>query len=135
MISVDDIRNISDVVKEKPTKTYAIDIDNGNIIGYIDGIEAVEQYIRKALITPRYKCSAYTSEYGSAIETTVVMNKHNRELIKALLPNIIKDTLSDSRIIDVYDFEFEDGADCIYINFTVDTVYGTTNIEEAIPNV
>lgn len=137
MISVDDIKNITNItnVKENPTKTYALDMDSGHIKGYIDGIKAVEQYIRKALITPRYKCLAYSSEYGSDIETTVVINKHNKELLKALLPNIIKDTLSDDRIVDVYDFEFKDGFDCLYVNFTVDTIYGVTNIEEAIPNV
>ncbi len=134
MISVDDIKNITNV-KEIPTKTYALDIDSGHIKGYVDGIKAVEQYIRKALITPRYKCLAYSGEYGSDIETMVVVNKHNRELLKVLMPNIIKDTLSDDRIVDVYDFEFKDGPDCIYIDFTVDTVYGTISIKEVTLDV
>lgn len=40
---------------EKPTRTYRLDLDSGRIIGTIDGIEAVNQAIRKAIITARYQ--------------------------------------------------------------------------------
>lgn len=40
---------------EKPTRTYRLDLDSGRIIGTVDGIEAVNQAIRKAIITARYK--------------------------------------------------------------------------------
>ena len=39
---------------EKPTRTYRLDLDSGRIIGAVDGIEAVNQAIRKAIITARY---------------------------------------------------------------------------------
>lgn len=135
MISVNDIAGISDV-EDKPTKTYCIDFDKGRIGGTLDDIEAVKQYIKKALITPRYKCLAYSAQYGSEIEAMLITNKWSADAIKKLLPPVIKDTLSDSRIIDVYDFVFSDTIeDCIDIRFTVDTIYGTTNVEEVIPIV
>lgn len=136
MITVNDISDISDV-DDKPTKTYCIDFDKGRIKGSLNEIEAVQQYIKKALKTPRYKCLAYTNQYGSEIEAMLIANKWSIEAIKKLLPPIIKDALSDNRIIDVYDFTFSKGTDddCIYVKFTVDTIYGNTNIDEVIPIV
>ena len=36
---------------EKPSRTYCLDLDTGRIIGMVDGISAVNQAIRKAIIT------------------------------------------------------------------------------------
>lgn len=33
------------------SRTYAVDWENGRIHGFVDGIEAVNQFIKKALIT------------------------------------------------------------------------------------
>ncbi|MDO4301634.1 MAG: DUF2634 domain-containing protein [Clostridia bacterium] len=131
MISLNEVGSISETT-EKPTKTYRLDLDNGRITGYVDGIEAVQQYIKKTLLTPRFKCLAYTSQYGSEIEAMLVANKWDREIIEELLPPIIKEALIDSRIIDIYNFSFEDGDDCLFVKFTVDTVYGETDIKEAV---
>ena len=42
--------------QEKPSLTYKLDLDKGRIVGTVDGLEAVNQAIRKAIITPRFKC-------------------------------------------------------------------------------
>ncbi len=57
--------------KEKPSKTYKLDLDKGRIMGMVDGQEAVRQAIRKAIITPRFKCLIYNSQYGSEIEEAI----------------------------------------------------------------
>lgn len=132
MISLNEITSITEAA-DKPTKTYKLDLNSGRIVGFVDEIEAVQQYIKKALLTPRFKCLAYTNQYGSEIEAMCVANKWNRDIIEQLLPPLIKDALSDSRIIDVYDFTFEDGEeDRLYIKFTVDTIYGTTEAREVV---
>lgn len=38
--------------REKPSLTYALDLDRGRIIGKVDGLKATEQAIRKAIISP-----------------------------------------------------------------------------------
>lgn len=35
--------------EEQPSLTYRLDLDNGRIVGKVDGLEAVNQAIRKAL--------------------------------------------------------------------------------------
>ena len=38
--------------QEKPSRTYRLDLDAGRIVGFVDNLEAVQQAIRKAIITP-----------------------------------------------------------------------------------
>ena len=45
--------------KEQPSLTYKLDLDTGRIVGKVDGLEAVNQFILKALLTPRFHCLVY----------------------------------------------------------------------------
>ena len=118
-----------------PTKTYALDLDKGRIIGVVDGRKAIEQFIRKALITPRFKCLIYDNQYGSEIKQLITTDDASQSYIAAELPRMIKDAIiHDSRITDVDTSAFEirfDG-DCVYADFEVETIYGTLNFEEVI---
>ena len=57
--------------QEKPSRTYRIDWDEGRIIGFVDGQEAMNQYIKKAIRTRRFRCLIYS-------------NQHERELLATL---------------------------------------------------
>lgn len=119
--------------EEKPSKTYRLDLDAGRIVGKVDGIDAVHQAIRKAIITPRFKCLIYDNQYGSEIEDAVTANDATREYVEAVMEGFIRDALApDTRILDVYDFEFEFTDDTAYINFTADTIFGQVEIEEVM---
>lgn len=118
---------------EKPSKTYRLDLDAGRIVGMVDGIEAVNQAIRKALITPRFKCLIYDNQYGSEITEAVIAKDATPEYVEAVIPGFVKDALKpDTRILDVYDFEFEFRGDGAYIFFRADTIFGETEFEEVI---
>ncbi len=118
---------------EQPSKTYRLDIDNGHISGTVDGIEAVEQAIRKAIITQRFCNLIYDSDYGCEAQSAVHSNGVTHEYLEAVIPEMIKDALSqDTRIIDVYDFEFSFENDSAYVSFKVDTIFGKTEIGEVI---
>lgn len=120
---------------ELPNKTYKLDLDRGRIIGYVDGQEAIRQAIRKALITPRFKCLIYDNQYGSEIEDAVITHDVSPEYAEAVIPGFVQDCLKpDTRITGISNFEFdflkdEDG--CV-IKFDADTVFGTVRIEEVI---
>lgn len=118
---------------EKPTKTYFLDLDNGRIIGNIDGLEAVKQAVRKAIITSRNKNLIYDSDYGSEVKDMIYDEKSTPELIETALPELIKDALSlDTRILNVSDFEFKFENDKAYISFVVDTIYGQTSFNFSV---
>lgn len=118
---------------ELPSRTYRLDIDNGRIVGMIDGLESVKQAIRKAIITPRFKCLIYDNQYGSEIEEAFITKSATRAYIEAVTEGFVRDALRpDTRVLSVYDFMFEFENDKAYISFKADTIFGKTEIEEVI---
>lgn len=118
---------------EKPSRTYLLDLDSGRITGMTDGLEAVNQAIRKAIITSRYECLIYDSNYGGDLKDMIYDKASTPELIETALPELIRDALSqDTRILDVYDFDFRFGHDEAFISFRADTIFGETQISEVI---
>lgn len=119
--------------EEQPSLTYRLDLDNGRIVGKVDKLEAVNQAIEKAIITPRFKCLIYDNQYGSEIEDAFIAKDATTDYIEAATEGFIKDALRpDTRILSVYDFQFEFREDRAYIFFRADTIYGETVIEEVI---
>lgn len=119
--------------QEAPSLTYKLDLDKGRIIGKVDGLEAVNQAIRKAIITPRFKCLIYDNQYGSEHEDAIIANDATNEYIEAATQGFIVDALKpDTRILRVYDFTFEFREDEAFIHFKADTIFGETVIEEVI---
>lgn len=119
--------------QEKPSLTYALDLERGRIIGRVDGIKAVQQAIAKAIITPRFKCLVYDNQYGSEIKNTILAGDVTQEFVETELPRLVEDALKpDSRILGVHDFVFSFSEDAVNIKFTADTIFGTANIEGVI---
>ncbi len=108
-----------------PTKTYYIDWEAGRIHGYVDGLEAMKQHVKKTLLTERFKFLIYDNQYGAETEH-LVRGDIDVEVLKLEVVRVVKDALlCDKRITDVYDFDFSElQQDERIIRFTVDTVYG-----------
>lgn len=123
-------------VEEKkilPSRTYRMDPETGRIAGMIDGVDAVQQAIRKALQTPRFKCLAYSNQYGSEIKDTVIAGDATPAYVAAEMPRLVRDALApDNRILEIRGFSFEFEGDKAYVSFTASTVFGDTTIEEVI---
>ncbi len=71
---------------ELPSKTYRLDLDKGRIIGKVDGLAAVNQAIRKALITPRFRCLIYEQPYGSELKDAIITQDATPEYAAATIP-------------------------------------------------
>ncbi|MCR8997962.1 DUF2634 domain-containing protein [Brevibacillus laterosporus] len=110
----------------QPTLTYSLDFDMGDIGGMIDGETAVRQFIRKAIITARFRFPIYDGEYGCELVDLIGEDLPN-ELLRSEIPRVITEALIyDDRIDDVYDFEIEREADKLTVSFYVDTTDGLT---------
>ena len=119
--------------KEQPSLTYRLDLEKRRIVGTVDKLEAVNQAIRKAIITPRFKCLIYDNQYGSEIEDAIITKDASREYIEAAVEGFIRDALKpDTRILALFDFDFEFKEDGAYIFFRADTIFGQTEIKEVI---
>lgn len=119
--------------REEPSLTYKLDLDAGRIVGKVDGLEAINQFIRKALITPRFHCLIYDNQYGSEIKDTITSQNATEEFIEAEIPRLVSDALlCDGRVLKVYNFRYEFIEDYCHIFFNADTIAGTTSFEGVI---
>lgn len=119
--------------RERPSLTYHLDLTRGRIVNRVDGLEAVNQAIRKALLTPRFRCVIYGNQYGSEIKQTIIAGDATREYFETEMPRLVKEALLiDSRVLDAYDFSFSFKGEQASICFTAKTVFGDTAIEEVI---
>lgn len=119
--------------EELPSLTYALDLSQGRIAGRIDGLEAVEQSIRKILLTPRFRCLVYDDQYGSEVKEFVSLMEFSPELLETVIPNFIEDALKpDTRILQIYDFEINAYEDKVWVSFSVDTIFGNLRMEGVV---
>lgn len=119
--------------EEQPSLTYRLDLEHGRIVGKVDKREAVNQAIRKAMITPRFKCLIYNNQYGSEIEDAIITKDASREYAKTVIEGFIKDALlPDTRILSVHDIELDFEEDSVQISFQAETIFGQTTVEEVI---
>ena len=119
--------------REQPSLTYGLDLDRGRILGRVDGLDAVNQAIRKALITPRFRCLIYNNQYGSEIKQTIIAGDASPEYVETEMPRLVRDALLvDARILDVYDFSCSFDDERAQVRFSAKTVFGDTVIEEVI---
>ena len=120
---------------EQPSRTYRLDSKRGRILplGTSDGLDAVRQFIKKTLITPRFRCLIYDNQYGSELKQTIIAGDATPEFIETEIPRLVRDALLvDSRIFDVYDFSISFETENADISFTAHTAFGHTNIKEVI---
>lgn len=103
-----------------PTRTYNLDFERGRCLGMIDGLEAMEQAIRKVLRTVRFAHMIYSEDYG--FENMI---GHERLFVQGELPRRIKEALlQDERITAIENFKLTFEKDAALVSFTCQTLYG-----------
>lgn len=120
-------------ITHAPSRTYAIDLDTGEVAGVmIDGLEAVRQFIRKAIATPRYRYRIYNESYGCEIEALIGQDV-SAGLLQAEIPRMITEAIIyDDRILDVSEFAITRTGDALYVSFDVETIFGTISEEVTV---
>lgn len=122
---------VDSTIESIPSKTPLIDWEKGKIYGYVDGVEAMKQYVKKTLLTERFVYLIYDGQYG----TDSISNISN-DAFEAETTRIIKEALLlDKRILNVYNFVFEQTEDEKIIRFSVDTIYGPIHKQEVVISV
>ena len=111
------------------SRTYALDIDTGRIKGMVDGRQAIEQFIRKAIFSPRFVHSIYSDAYGCEIPSLIGKGFSNDFLRSEVKRMITEALIYDSRINKVYNFAIKPNGDEIFVSFTVDTLDGVIEID------
>lgn len=99
-----------------PTRTYALNLDTGEINGIIDEEDAIRQFIRKAILTARFRFLIYNDEYGCELEELIGQDVPF-ELLQSEIPRVITEALIyDDRIKDVSYFDIQRESDLSLIH-------------------
>ncbi|MBD2867735.1 DUF2634 domain-containing protein [Paenibacillus arenilitoris] len=114
-----------------PSKTYSLDFDTGEVgTRFIDGEEALRQWISKAIQTARYRYLIYNGQYGCELESLLGQDI-SQELLKSEITRVITEALIyDDRVQDVTGFAITRDSDKLYVTFTV--LSGEQTIEQEV---
>jgi len=115
----------------QPTKTYRMDMENQQIRGYADSLEAMKQAIYKIVNTERYQYIMYSWNYG--IELLDLFGEPISYVIPEVKRRIREALVWDDRINSVDNFETnlpEKGV--LYISFTAHTIFGDVQAERTV---
>lgn len=122
----------TNITADLPSKTYAINFTTGDIGGEVDGLEAIKQYVVKAIKTARFRFPIYDTDYGSEIDDLIGQDV-SIALLETEIPRVIEEAiLYDDRVISVYDFELTREGDRLYVSFYVETAESTIPMEVTI---
>lgn len=118
-------------VSEQPDMTYRMIIQDEEVSGFADGIEAVKQSVFRMLNTERYKYVIYPWWYG--IETMDLYGEPVTYVCPELERRVHEALAVDARVLDVTDFEYDLGTKgVVHASFTVRTVYGEIRADKEV---
>lgn len=124
-ISGTNIKDFEEIIPQ--TKTYKLNLLEGKINDYIDGIDAIKQAVFKILETARYQYLIYDFSYGSELNGLIGKDS---DYIEMELRRRIRDALTtDDRIINVTDFVFSHEGESMSVSFKVISVEGSFESE------
>ncbi len=125
-----DVENELEEEKE-PTLTYRVRLDNADIFGKTDEIEAMKQAIYKIISTERYHHEIYSWNYG--IELNDLFGKPKSYIRSEIVRRFEEALLQDDRVTALKDISvtFEKRG-TVSIFFTAETTVGTLPVERVV---
>lgn len=110
------------IIQSQPSKTYKLNVDTQNIVGYCDGREAIEQAIYLILNTERFEWVIYSWAYGSELQG--LFGKPVPYVVAELQRRIKEALLQDDRISGVDKFAVTRNGGKLIVTFDVMTEKG-----------
>ncbi|NYV68954.1 DUF2634 domain-containing protein [Bacillus sp. Gen3] len=116
----------------EPSLTYRINFDQSRLGGMIDELDAIKQYVVKALLTHRAYFHIYSDDYGCELES-LLGSDVTESFIQSELPRMVREAIIyDDRIVDVTNVTAERRGDAVFIVATVESIYGEVTQEVSI---
>lgn len=116
----------------EPSKTWAIDFENGTIGTFIDEGEALRQFIRKTILTERAKYVIYSDDYGCELKDLIGDTEVTEDLLDAELPRMVYEALAYDDRIEETQTSFTRSGDKAFISVTVVPVDTDVEITEEV---
>ena len=118
-------------IREQPSRTYGMNMEDGTVQGYVDGLEAMRQAVYKVLLTERYQYPMYSWDYG--VELADLFGEPVSYVCPELERRITEALLQDGRIegVDGFSFSFPRKG-TVHVSFTVHTIFGDIEAEREV---
>ena len=115
-------------------RTYRMDFNKKRIVGMIDGLEAAQQSIFKAMQTRRFAYQIYDDQYGCDIFNKIGNTDLTEDYLDSDIPAMIEDTLvPDDMVEGVGEIVFEMiSHDSVRIEVYIKTIFGDIDMEGVI---
>ena len=117
-------------IVNQPSYTFKLNINDENIKGFVDDLQAVKQAIFLILNTQRYQYLIYNWDYG--VEFDDLIGSEKNYAIVQIQSRITDALLQDDRIEAVVDFEFKTNKKSITAYFVVKTIFGDIETQKAV---
>ena len=117
-------------IVNQPSYTFKLNINDENIKGFVDDLQAVKQAIFLILNTQRYQYLIYNWDYG--VEFDDLIGSEKNYAIVQIQSRITDALLQDDRIEAVVDFEFKTNNKSITAYFVVKTIFGDIETQKAV---
>lgn len=115
-------------------RTYKMDFEKKRIVGMVDGIEAANQAIFKALQTRRYAHLIYDEQYGCDIFNKIGDSDLTKEYLDSDIPVMVEDALlPEDMVTGISEIDFNIiGEDSVLVGVEVQTIFGDFEMEGVI---
>lgn len=130
------IENTDDLIvqfeenEQAKTQTFALNMKKNIISGKVDGLVALQQSIYLMLNVESDQYLIYPYTYG--INTLDLFGKPSYYVMAVIPERITETLLSDDRVTDVSDFEFEVNGNKLTVRFVVHSIYGEVEEETVV---
>ena len=122
------VNAITEQIEVVPFPSYTYRLTEEQIVGSVDGLDAIEQVVFHILSTERYAYDIYDENYGVELEKYI---GRSFEYLETTIQETLRDALlQDDRIIDVKVTSVErTNTDSALVSLTVTSDNGTFNTE------
>jgi len=117
-------------IAEQTSHTWYLDIDRDVVVGYTDGLDAIEQAIYLMLETERFQHVIFSWNYGA--EFLDLYGQPMAYVLPEIKRRISEALLQDSRIRAVENFDFHVEKSKVLVTFTAVTIFGALPIQKAV---
>ncbi|WP_455577352.1 DUF2634 domain-containing protein [Anaerosinus sp.] len=117
-------------IKTQPNKTYKMLIEDEEVLGDTDDLEAIEQACYKVLNTERYRYVIYSWNYG--VELQDLFGKPIPYVFSELPRRIREALIQDDRVSDVTNFDLSNQKGNVLAKFEVVTEKGIIKMEKGV---
>ncbi len=124
-VDIDEAQTDNSTQIVEPSKTWQINLETGRLERFIDGKEAIRQYIRKVFMTGRNRYLIYDDTYGEELRDLIGYGL-TPALRDVEIPRLVREAIEyDDRISEVTNVRITQyGSDSVHIEITVELIDG-----------